>query len=106
MIETQTVKSLDEVLPVVRELSVHDKLVLAQILVKESLRDPLLAHLPKRTVVELYSPIEVSGNLTSFARLLNSSMSKRASARKSPQKKKRVANSKSRHSARASSHRT
>lgn len=67
--ETRAV-TLKEILPLVRELSVYDKLVLAQILYEECERDPLLPLLQENRVVQFFSPIEVSGDLTHFALML------------------------------------
>lgn len=53
--------TIESVLPVVRELSAYDKLVLARILLDQALAEPLLPHFALGTVVELYTPIEIEG---------------------------------------------
>jgi hypothetical protein len=75
MIETPTLEvaktvTLDDILPDARKLSAYDKLVLARILVEESLRDPLILLLQPKTVIELYAPIEVSGNFDQLNQML------------------------------------
>ena len=72
-------KTLDEILPVAKQLSAHDKLVLIRILADELANektdptpDPLLELLPANTVIEMYSPVEVIGNSEHFIALLHS----------------------------------
>lgn len=65
--------TLDKVLPVARGLSGYDKLVLARILLEEALAENSLFILKPHTVIELYSPIEVSGNFSRFNAMLQNS---------------------------------
>lgn len=65
--------TLEQILPVARGLSGYDKLVLARILLEEALAENSLFILKPHTVIELYSPIEVSGNFSRFNAMLQNS---------------------------------
>lgn len=67
---TRETVTLDEILPVARGLSGYDKLLLARILLEEALSENSLFILKPHTVIELYSPIEVSGDFSKFNAML------------------------------------
>lgn len=68
--ETRETVTLEEILPVTRGLTGYDKLVLARILLEEALAENSLFILKPHTVIELYSPIEVSGDFSGFNAML------------------------------------
>jgi len=60
-VEVTKTPTLDEVLPLARKLSAHDKLMLIQMLVDELLKEELLSPLKLNRTIEIWTPYDCYG---------------------------------------------